>query len=85
MHHNGGTKTGFVREYTTLHAPGQSQLHTGTYDTAAHGAQTKSTFENSGEHGTHVTDICKKDYQCTDDISDGHKGNQLLGDSCDSF
>ena len=85
MHHNGGTKAGFVGEHAALHAPGQSQLHTGTYDTAAHGAQTECSFENSGKYGTHVTDICKEDYQCTDDISDGHKGNQLLGDSCDSF
>ena len=85
MHHNGGTKTGFVGEHAALHAPGQSQLHSGAHDTAAHGAQTECTFENSGEHGTHVADIRKKDYQSTDDIGDGHKGNQLLGDGSDAL
>ena len=85
MYHNGGTKTGFVGEDATLHAPGQSQLHTGTYDTAAHGAQTECSFENSGKYGPHVIDICKKDHQCTDDISNCHERNQLLSDSCDSF
>ena len=83
MYHNRRTKTGFVREHTTLHAPGQSQLHTGAHDTAAHGAQTECSFENSGKYGTHVTDICKEDHQRTDDIGDGHKGNQFLGDSSD--
>ena len=85
MYHNGGTKAGFVGEHAALHAPGQSQLHTGTYDTAAHGAQTECSFENSGEHSTHVTDIRKKDYQSTDDIGNRHERNQLFGDSCDSF
>ena len=83
MYHNGGTKAGFVGEHAALHAPGQSQLHSGAYDTAAHGAQTKSSFEYCGEYGPNVTDICEEDHQRTDDIGDGHKRNQFLGDSSD--
>ena len=85
MYHNGGTKAGFVGEHAAFHAPGQSQLHSGAHDTAAYSAQTKSSFEYCGKYGTNVTDICKKDHQCTDDIGNCHERNQLLGDSCDSF
>ena len=85
MHHNGGTKTGFVREYTTLHAPGQRQLHTGTHDTAAYGFQTESAFENSGKYSTYVTDVGEEDYESTEDISNCHKRHQLLSHGSESY
>ena len=85
MYHNGGTKAGFVGEHAALHAPGQSQLHTGTYDTAAHGAQPEGTFEDCGKYSTDMTDIGEEDHKSSKDISDGHKRHQLLRHGSDSF
>ena len=85
MHHNGGTKTGFVREHATLHTPGQRQFYTGTHDTSAYGFQPEGTFEDCGKYSTDMTDIGEEDHKSSKDISDGHKRHQLLRHGSDSF